>query len=75
MVQPDKQRCAECGSEQIVRSVTVGQNAEVGSIGLSYRATLGLTGTEPILADVCDSCGLIVRLYVKEVGKTWRRRG
>lgn len=75
MVERANQQCPECGSEQIVRGVSVGQSAESGKIGLSYRAALGLTGTEPIVADVCDGCGLLVRLYVKDVGKAWKRRG
>ena len=75
---PNQRPCPECGSEAIVRGIGIGQTAEAGRIGLSYRSKgiLGLPviGTSPLLADVCDNCGVIVRLYVQGVGKPWVQR-
>ena len=39
---------------------------------MSYKTALVLTGTEPLVADLCDRCGTVARLYVKEVGKRWQ---
>ena len=66
--------CPECGSTNVVQGVRVGHTAEAGRVGLSYHTkllVLPIVGTEPLLADVCDGCGLIVRLYVQSVGKPW----
>jgi predicted RNA-binding Zn-ribbon protein involved in translation (DUF1610 family) len=70
--------CPECGSADVVRGVTINQTAETGRIGLSYRkeGILGipLVGTAPLLADVCNSCGVVVRLRVESAGKDWIQR-
>ena len=71
MPEPTNATCPYCGGTQIVRAVHVGKTAETGDIGLSYRTAFVLTGTEPLVADLCDRCGTVVRLYVKEVGKQW----
>ena len=71
MPQPAETTCSHCGGTTIVRAVRVGKAADVGDIGLSFKTALVLTGTEPLVADLCDSCGTVVRLYVKEVGKRW----
>lgn len=63
--------CSHCGSDRIVRGVRLGQEAEAGSVGLSYQSVLILTGTEPLVADLCDECGTVARLYVRKVGKRW----
>jgi hypothetical protein len=71
MTQPTEPTCSHCGSTKIIHGVRVGKTAEVGNIGLSFRTAVVLTGTEPLVADLCDSCGTVVRLYVQEVGKRW----
>ena len=57
-------KCPYCGSADIAQGIRVGQTAECGSIGLSYTAVLLLTGTEPLLADLCGDCGSVIRLCV-----------
>jgi hypothetical protein len=47
--------------------------AEVGQVGLKYRMALVLVGTEPLHADLCSSCGTILRFYVKDTDKNWLR--
>ena len=74
---PTPLTCPECSSANVVRSVRIGKTAETGDIGLSYTKkllALPLTATEPLVADVCDSCGLVVRLYVQSAGKEWVTR-
>lgn len=63
--------CPYCGSTKIVRAVRIGKTAEAGDVGLSYRTALILVGTEPLVSDLCDSCGTVLRLYVRDVGKRW----
>ena len=65
-------RCPHCGGSDLVRELELNQNAEVGRIGLPYRAAGIFTGTEPLLADLCLACGTVVRLYVRETDRKWR---
>lgn len=64
--------CSHCSSTKIVRAVRVGQTAEAGGIGLLFKTARILTGTQPLVADLCDSCGTVIRLYVKDAGKSWK---
>ena len=45
--------------------------AETGSVGPSYKAGMLLRGTEPLYVDLCQACGTVVRLYVRETGRKW----
>jgi hypothetical protein len=71
MHKPSPTTCSYCGSTKIVVGVRLSQTAEVGGIGLSYKALGPFMGTERVVADLCDECGTLNRLYVKEVGKRW----
>lgn len=51
--------------------VSVGLSAETGWIGLKYKDGRLFLGTEPLLADVCGSCGHIERLYVNNPNHKW----
>ncbi len=64
-------KCPFCGGSNIVRSTMVDQTADAGRIGLSYHTRFLITGTEPLYADLCDDCGSLIRLFLKEVGKKW----
>ena len=64
-------KCPSCGSTDIVRDVTMSQPVEVGSIGLEYKATLGVRKTETLLADLCRQCGTVVRLHVEHTDRKW----
>ncbi|PSH03698.1 MAG: hypothetical protein CXZ00_10985 [Acidobacteria bacterium] len=65
--------CFHCGGNDIASAVQISQNAESGSIGLAYKVWKLLRGVEPLLADLCQSCGTVLRLYVKEAKKEWIR--
>ena len=69
----EPKRCPHCGSSSIVANIPVGQTAEAGSVGLSYKAMI-LIGTEPMLADLCSDCGTIARLHVRNPERKWRTR-
>ena len=64
-------KCQSCGSSDIVRDVTMSQPVEVGSIGLEFKATLGVRKTETLLADLCKQCGTVVRFHVKKTDRKW----
>ena len=65
------QNCPHCGGANIVRGIHVSKTAEAGDVGLSYQTALIITGTEPMLADLCQSCGTLVRLWVQRVDRKW----
>ena len=67
-----QEKCPYCGGSEIFANIPVGQTAEVGKIGLSYKTAMILVGTEPILADLCKGCGSITRLHVKNTDRKWR---
>jgi len=62
-------KCVYCGGFDLVRDIHIGLTAEVGSVGLSYKKLLH--GTEPVYADLCKSCGSIVRLHVHKTDRNW----
>ena len=68
--------CSHCGGQKIARKLKLGQSAEVGSIGLDYQSSgsflgISVTGTEPLYADLCKSCGTVTRLYVMNADQKW----
>ena len=63
--------CPHCGATQLARGVEVNQTAEAGHIGLAYRVARILRGTEGLRADLCRSCGTVVRLYVRNTDRRW----
>jgi len=64
-------RCPFCGSGDVIAGLKLNQNAEVGRIGLAYKAAAIFTGTEPLLADLCRACGSVVRFFVKDSTRKW----
>ena len=65
--------CPHCGSSDVITGLKVNQSAEVGAIGLAYKAWGPLVGSEQLLADLCRACGTVVRLYVKDPRREWTR--
>jgi hypothetical protein len=63
--------CPHCDGVDIMRNIKLGLTAEVGNVGLEYRTALILTGTEPLLADLCGTCGTVVRLRVQNTKRQW----
>ena len=64
-------KCQYCNGANIQTNVPVGQNAEVGVIGLQYKTKFVVIGVEPFYADLCKDCGSINRLFVKNPGRNW----
>lgn len=65
------EKCPYCGSANLARRVEVNQTAEAGRIGLGYHTRFLLIGTESLLADLCDECGSVVRLFVEVPARKW----
>jgi hypothetical protein len=63
--------CSHCGGTDLVLGVQLGQTAEVGHIGLSYKDALLLVGTEPLVVDLCTTCGTVQRLYIRKAQHRW----
>jgi len=66
-----EQTCPYCSGDKITRGVNVGMTAETGHVGLSYQTVVFITGTEPMLADVCGTCGTVTRLWVQNPERKW----
>lgn len=59
-----EQLCGRCGSEDIREGMGVtGAN---GGVKLTKGGGMGSFKAIPIAADVCKSCGTIVRFFVRE---------
>ena len=69
------QVCPHCGSDDLVNGLPVVGSPDVGGIGIKYKSgtLLGTTTTryEPLLLDLCNSCGTVVRFFVKNVERNW----
>jgi transcription elongation factor Elf1 len=68
---PKTDRCPECGGADIVKCVGISKMTEAGSIGLGYNTEYFVKSSEPLVVDLCQDCGTVVRLYVKKTGKRW----
>lgn len=64
-------KCPYCGSSDIATGLQFSLNAEVGPFGLSYKALAFLGGTEKLHADLCRTCGTVVRTYVTNTKRNW----
>lgn len=65
--------CHYCGGRNIQTDISLSLSAEVGSVGLDYRSLVILNSTEPLLADLCDDCGTVLRFHVQTTGRPWLR--
>jgi hypothetical protein len=68
--------CTHCGGDDITRSLTLGLTAEVGGVGIKYEASgkflgMALVGNEPLHLDLCNTCGTVTRIYVRETERKW----
>jgi hypothetical protein len=64
-------RCPQCGGGDVVKGLKLNQTADEGWIGLAYKALAILWVTEPLQADLCRTCGTVVRLFVKDPTRKW----
>ena len=65
-------KCIHCGGTNLGENIQVAMTAEAGSIGLRYATKFLVNGVEPFYADLCNDCGSITRLYVKNGERRWR---
>jgi hypothetical protein len=65
------QPCPHCGSDDVIAGIKVSLQGEAGQVGLDYKGWLVFIGVEPVLADLCRTCGTVVRLYVEQTDKRW----
>ncbi len=65
------QACPHCGGTNLAKALKLNQSAEVGRIGLPYRAAGIFTATEALHADLCIGCGTVLRFFVLEPGRKW----
>ncbi len=63
--------CPECGGTDIAKSIGIAKMTEAGSIGLGYNTDYFVKASEPLVVDLCRTCGTVVRLYVKKMDKRW----
>jgi hypothetical protein len=54
----------------------LGLTAEAGNVGINFEATgkflgVSLLGLEPLLLDLCHSCGTVLRFYVQQTNRKW----
>ena len=68
---PKPSICPECGGTDIVKSIGIAKMTEAGSIGLGHNTDYFVKATEPLVVDLCRTCGTVVRLYVKKADKRW----
>lgn len=66
--------CPHCGSGDLVANVPVVSSIETGGCGLHYKACGPLCGTEPLLADLCRTCGTVCRFRVRRTDRRWLTR-
>lgn len=64
-------KCIYCSSTDLTRNIKLGLNAEHNSFGLKHNALIGITGVEPVHADLCNSCGSITRFHISEIKHKW----
>jgi hypothetical protein len=68
-------RCPYCGGSDIVTGLEFSLGTEVGPFGLTYKALAVFRGSEKVHADLCNTCGTIVRLFVTNTKRVWTQRG
>jgi hypothetical protein len=72
-----RQVCPHCGSDDLTKGLKLHADMDAGTLGVSYKSgkLLGMTtlGREQLYLDLCNSCGTVVRFFVKNVDRDWHR--
>ena len=67
--------CPNCKSNNIETGVAIGITAEINSVGPKVKSGI-FVGAEQMYCDICNDCGEIVRIYVKDFkNKKWYKKG
>ncbi len=62
--------CPHCSGRDIV-PLPVVKSVDPGWVGFSYKALGSIGGTEPLLADLCQDCGTVLRFWVENSRRRW----
>lgn len=69
--------CPSCGSDDLINGLPFVASPEVGGVGIKYKSGsflgMAIMSYEPLLIDLCSSCGNVARFYVKNVERDWHR--
>jgi hypothetical protein len=72
-----KRTCPHCGGDDLVKGLKLGAGSCEGRglIGIWYEDGRTFLGPnlliEPLRVELCNSCGTLTRLYVKDVERDW----
>ena len=69
--------CPHCGGAEIVTDIRLIEGESHREVGLSYQVQLVFkaliaNAAEPLLADLCTSCGTVTRFHVANTKRTWK---
>ncbi len=62
--------CPHCGSSDIIAGFKL-QAVRTEPVGLNYKAGRFFTESENLRAELCRTCGTVVRLYVNNAKRNW----
>jgi hypothetical protein len=62
--------CPHCGGSDIVIGLSFGR-IEGSVLGLRYKAVAFFTGSEELHADLCRTCGTVLRIFVNNPKQNW----
>jgi hypothetical protein len=62
--------CSYCGSKDIVSKLELGITG-VGEFGITYKINAIFTGSEKLHAELCRTCGTVVRIFVANSKQNW----
>jgi hypothetical protein len=81
IAEPPRRRltCWYCDSDDLSRGLTLGVPGQGGAakVGVQYEATgkflgiVAILGDEPLRVTLCNQCGTVVRLSVKDTDHKW----
>ncbi|MCX7708332.1 MAG: hypothetical protein N2484_00620 [Clostridia bacterium] len=63
-------KCKHCGGDKLIKDLHVKRSNEIGFYGIPYTKSI-FVGTEPFRIELCQECGTINRLYVKDMNRNW----
>jgi hypothetical protein len=69
--------CWYCDSADLTKNMHLSFGIESGYVGLRYAADgilggIGLRSLEPLRVTICNECGTVVRISVKEPRREWK---
>lgn len=62
--------CKYCGSTKLIRDLHVSKSKDTALLGIPYKKSVFLD-TEPFRIELCEECGSVNRIYVKNTDRKW----